>query len=256
LLILGEELMECKICGTYCKKLFNVELTRPDFKCSPNIYECSSCGFVFSDLVDNFTDEEYKQFYKYPEYLEYDPIAKREHEENFLNRSVLLFNLAADFMKKTLNKNPKILVYGNGKSKAVKLLLNSGLEAYSYMSETNYGTEITDLSTKKDFFDLVVSTEVAEHFGNPVKEFGQIKDVLKVGGWTVHSTNCKDRVVKNHVGNIGKTLEYMISDVMKNAGHVSFYTKASVDILAKKLNMINRSYEVGDNKIAIGLEKR
>jgi len=43
---------------------------------------------------------------------------------------------------------------------------------------------------------------------------------------------------------------------MKNAGHVSFYTKASVDILAKKLNMINRSYEVGDNKIAIGLEKR
>jgi len=248
--------MVCKICDTACKKLFSVELTRSDFIRSSNIYECPFCGFIFSDLMDNFTNEEYKQFYKYPEYLAYDPIAKREHEENFLNRSILLFNIVTDFMKKTSKTNPKVLVYGNGKSKAVKLLLNRGLDAYSYMSETNHGTELTDLSDKNNFFDVVVSTEVAEHFRNPLEEFEKIRNILKIGGWTIHSTNCKDRVVKNHVGNIGKTLEYMIGDIMKNAGHVSFYTKASVAIVAKKLKMTNRSYEIGDNKIAIALEKK
>jgi len=103
---------------------------------------------------------------------------------------------------------------------------------------------------------MVVSTEVAEHFSNPLAEFKQIKNILRKGGWTTHSTTCKDRVVKNYIGNFGKTLEYMIGDVMKNAGHVSFYTKKSIDILANKLDMINKSYEVGDNKLAITLEKK
>jgi hypothetical protein len=245
--------MNCKICGGNAPLLLTKTLTREDFPLKSNIYKCSVCDFIFSTGMDELDDKDYQKFYEYPNYLRYDPIARREVTENFHDRSHLLVRLIRDYQIQTNNTKGKVLIYGNGVSKALQLSIDAGIDTYACFSHTGSDREINDLTSLADEFDLIVSTEVAEHFVNPIIELHKNKVLLKRGGWTLHSTGCSDRW-KVTVGT-DRYLEYLCKDINLNAGHVSFYSFNSVEKLANILGMGLRSFNIGDNKTAIVLVK-
>lgn len=194
--------MECKICGSQHLK----EITAHKQK----YYGCANCHFIFIDESHLMTREE--------EFAEYEL-----HENTIDNEGyVMMFER---FMEEGLYpyvKTPKrVLDFGCGPGPVLAEL----------MKRKGYEVEVYDIfyapDKPKGLFDAVTSTEVFEHFVNPLKEIELILSMMKKGAYMAVMTQYHPKDDEEF-----KKWWYNRED-----SHISFYTTETFEYIASKYNL-------------------
>ncbi len=157
--------MECKICNS--ERLDKLEVKE-------TYYHCHNCDLIFIDEAAIIKSTEEKKRYA-------------GHQNNHENIGYV--NMFKDFIKKVLDphidKVETILDFGCGPGPVLADLLK----------ERGFSVDIYDpfFFPKKVFegkkYDLITSTEVIEHFRNPLKEIGLLVEHLNNGGYLAIMTS-------------------------------------------------------------------
>ncbi len=197
--------MDCKICNNKTRKLSDIQ-----FKI--NYYNCPNCNFIFSDPNNFVTEQEELKVYKL-------------HENSLENAGYV--KMFKDFIDKTVipyKSNIKTaLDFGSGPEPVLAHLLK----------EEGFDVDIYDpfFSPEKVYenktYDLITSTEVFEHFKDPLKSFETIYKSLKPNGFLATMT-------LYHPQDDDKFQNWWYR---RDETHISFYTHETMKHLAKIFNM-------------------
>jgi len=203
-------------------------------------YRCTNCRFAFGDFFDNIQSLVIEDFYKYPDYLKYDHWARFEHDGIGPGRREILLR-SLQIAEENLRKKPqRVLIYGNGMSKIISLLNSGGnsFQVFATFSYTGHPNEITQREFPKYYqtFDCIIAAEVFEHFVNPINDFANMLKFLKPKGWIVGTTGSLEQYSKIHLEN---PLHYLFGN--PSNGHVAFYSRESIGVLATKLGLIDNT---------------
>lgn len=232
--------MICKICGYRTNLIYSVVLKDVQFGRCCEYFECQHCGFCFTPSFDNLTSTEWAAFYKYPDYLDQDRWGMLEWKGIGPGRTEILIN-SLEYGELLIGRIPnKILIHGNGLSKALENL--NSLEkyngrVYATFSYTGHKNEINDMNfVNRNEYDLIIAAEVFEHFSDPVKEFGLLQTFLTVGGCMVGTTGSVEKFKEQYPED---PYRYLIAQPRN--GHLCFYSKSAIEIISEKLNLLNCS---------------
>jgi len=191
---------KCKICGGTTEELIDEQI-----KVTYSV--CSECGFIHKDrefYVDK--EEELNQY--------------SLHNNSF--ESVGYVNIFKSLLKyyiTPLKIKGNVLEYGSGPGPVLKeLLQRAGYSVFDY--DPFFNDNIEYLNNK---YELITSTEVVEHFFNPLVEFAHLTKLLKQGGYLVITT-------KLRVMEIESFLDWWYR---RDTTHVSFYTMKSLIKIAE-----------------------
>jgi 2-polyprenyl-3-methyl-5-hydroxy-6-metoxy-1,4-benzoquinol methylase len=217
--------MNCKICGHSSRLVFEMPASKATgdpgslFGGGPQaqFYECRSCRFLFSDVLDNK-----------PQFYEHEFLCSYDKEPGSDIQYMRLLAMAASILKKPLYEC-RVLDFGSGAGEFVQL-------ARQYADFEVWGFDlarpscrrphiIDDLSGQR--FDIVVAREVVEHFTDPLAGFRQMRAALKDRGAIAFQTNLY------RPGIDGRDWDY----IGPRNGHVSLYSEQSLRFLQKKLGV-------------------
>jgi len=194
---------ECLICNSQTSIL-------EDFQIKVTYLVCENCGFIFKDYKYHPSKEEELEQYKF-------------HNNSFESKGyVEMFeNLIRDYIK-PLNVSGKVLEYGSGPGPVLKeLLIRDGNDVYDYDPIFNDNDHY--LNHK---YQLITSTEVAEHFKDPLKEFSHLFNLLDDNGYLVIMTRLRNMNLK----------EFLNWWYRRDITHLSFYTTEAFIEICKKFN--------------------
>lgn len=223
---------QCKICNGEAEFKFNRMVTREDLAREAPIFICEDCGFLFTTAWDDADEDTMNKLYKYPEYLKYDIGARRQRR---LHRS---YYLVRYLIEKYIVNKPKILMYGSGTCLSPHWLRQDGLDVwtcYDHLEDWDRSINVADTKQK---FDLIVSTEVAEHFVFPLKEFELGVNLLKKDGVFAGST-CFFNRKKKTLQAIMNDAHHYTHDYHWNGGLCSMYTVQAMQKIADTIGCIN-----------------
>lgn len=211
---------KCKICGSN-----TIELLDNQMQCTYDM--CEHCLFTYRQEQFHLTNVVEKERYSM-------------HENNFesvgyVNMFKALIN---DFMK-PLNISGKGLEYGSGPGPVLKVLLEElGNEMYDYDPYFN-----DNLAYLEHQYDFITSTEVFEHFSDPMKEIKHLDSLLKKGGYLVIMTSFRLESNERFLGWYYK----------RDDTHISFYGLKTFEVIAKRFNYKLTST---NNKNVVVLKKK
>jgi hypothetical protein len=203
----------CLVCDAARPKLKTIRYAKdPTTVCEVRI--CRSCGHVGNP--DNIHD--YRRFKK-PEEL---PMRARVGTEDRQGREFHMAEMAAQIMGRS---GLSVLVYGAGRS-----IDNRHIGALSQVKSVAIA-DVMQLRNDADFidinqptsrqFNLVIASEVVEHFLNPSQDFPALFRFVDTGGLLVCSTNVYD----------GSNLEK--HKYIFTPGHTSYYTPEALTYIAR-----------------------
>ncbi len=193
--------MECKICGS--------DISVKKSKKGNNLFGfCDCCMFVEKiNKVDSLSEE--KEYDRHNNSVE--NIGYVNYLSNFLEEAV------EPFVKKGLH-----LDYGCGPGPVLhELMKKRGFNSKTY---DYYYQHDKDYSNYK--YDIITSTEVFEHFHDPIENIEKILMLLKEGGVLAIMTS----FVKSEP-------EFYDWWYIRDITHVSFYHIKTFGYLAKKYNL-------------------
>ena len=151
--------MDCKICSGETNQLLDVQFEHMYFY-------CKTCHFVFIEDKHYVSFETEKEIYELHE-NSLDDKGYVTYLENYINEGV------SPFIKEGLG-----LDFGSGPEPALATLLKKrGYEMDIY--DRHYANNI-DIWEKK--YDFITSTEVIEHFHDPMDTLNRMVSILKPGG--------------------------------------------------------------------------
>jgi SAM-dependent methyltransferase len=137
-----------------------------------------------------------------------------------------------------------ILLYGTGPTRAFRALLEEGVDVYGCdispsvlaYRQREFGTErffhVREMDRRR--FDLVVATEVIEHFFDPLPEFTRIASVLEPEGIFCGSTNFSLRGGVEDDDGFG---------YMSHRGHVVYWSDSSLRSAFARLGWTFHSFQ-------------
>lgn len=159
--------MNCKICGSNDLKVLDLK---------EKYFFCNDCEVIFIDPAEIVAADEEKERYE-------------GHDNNHENEGYV--KMFEDFIEKVidphldLDSEDKVLEFGCGPGPVLAdLLAEKGAEVDCY---DPYFFPDKIFKTKK--YDLITSTEVFEHFSDPLKEMELLSSHLKVGGYLAVMTS-------------------------------------------------------------------
>lgn len=194
--------MNCKICNaTAVKKVY-------DEKHGNNYYFCSNCDFIFLDNSEIVGIHEEKEVYDgHDNSFECDGYV--EMFENFLAQAVNPF----------IDEKGLALEFGSGPGPVLaQMLVDSGWHVKKH--DKFYES---DLDYQAYQYDLITSTEVFEHFDDPLKEMEKITNILKPGGILAIMTLLRPKTEE----------EFLHWWYRRDKTHISFYSIKTLEYLAQ-----------------------
>ena len=184
-------------------------------------HKCPFCGLIFGPqkfmtLSDRQISKEYRELYSY--YDEADPSAADERA----------------FMQLRPNKEGVYLNYGSGKNiDSIKKIRSQGYKLFGFepfsevrATEDYMLTDILQLKLMK--FDGIFTSNVIEHFMEPIKEMLFLSGLLKNGGMMAHSSACYEYAFEH------------------TRFHVFFFTGRSLSVLCERTGL---KYSDTDDKM-------
>lgn len=225
----------CKLCATPAKHVFSKKVTRRGFEDKVfEYFQCATCGLMFSNGMDAFTDEEFSRWYSYPEYLTIDHFAVRSYR----NERVLVMVQHVLLHGKGIPK--RILLTGNGSLTVHLALEHAGFDVWMTYASFDHPKHVKP-SEIEGKFDIIVGNEVFEHFTDPMGEMKWIAEHLAPGGYVLGSTGITDM----YKGPALESWAYVDSRCV-NAGHICLWSWRSLEFVAKVLGLKNHSYPGSD----------
>jgi len=178
-------------------------------------FRCGDCGFCFRTDWDHWTHHEFSKRIYNQDYIKFDP----EYKE--IRPRFLAHYFANRFSE--VDRDVKILDYGSGTSN-----FSVAMAEFGFTSIENYDP-FSNAKTSLDAFDIIVSTEVFEHLHDPSGTITDIKKLLKPDGAIFFTTLLQPPDIAIQRGRWWYAAP--------RNGHGAFYTRASLSILARQLQM-------------------
>lgn len=220
LLPVVDQISVCKCCGGNSKLFDVVDFNKTGIPYELSgmpvyYYRCQSCGFIYTNFFDNFTDYDFATRVYNDEYILVDPdYVEARPKRNAESINALLSKY----------KDYDILDYGGGNGKLMQFLMEDG-----FKSVETYDPFSTNYNIKPDKkYDCILCFEVVEHSPTPIETFVNIMSFLKDTGILVFSTVLQPEEVDKQKCNWWYA-------VPRN-GHMSLYSTESLNSIAKKLN--------------------
>lgn len=194
----------CKICGGSTVLLEDMQLKL-------TYALCEKCGFIYKNKDYHLQlNEEHKLYLNHNNNLESEGYVK-------------IFADLIDKQIKPLNISGKILDFGSGPGPVLKLLLERvGYQVYDFDPFFNNNSEYLD-----NKYQLITTTEVAEHFTDPIKEFGHLVSLLEENGYLLVMTKLRKMPIPIF-------LDWWYR---RDETHIAFYTDQSFEILASQFDL-------------------
>lgn len=151
----------CPLCHNVAAVAFFEDRLRPYF-------QCQQCALIFADPAFQLSAEQEKKVYQQHQNTPLD-----QGYRQFLNR------LATPLVTKLTAPPLYGLDFGSGPGPTLSIML----------SEMGYNMTIYDPyfayepAVLRQQYDFVTCTEAIEHFNTPAKEWGQLVNMVKTGGW-------------------------------------------------------------------------
>ncbi len=195
---------KCLICNGETKTLVDKQI-----KVTYSV--CDNCGFIYKDIDYHVNLEEELKMYSF-------------HNNSFESTGYvdIFVDLIKDYIT-PLNIMGKVLEFGSGPGPVLKeLLIKEGYHVFDYDLFFNDNKEY--LNHK---YELITSTEVVEHFNNPLKEFATLSNLLEQGGYLVIMTRLRTM----------NTVEFLDWWYRRDITHISFYTLESLKVICNKFDL-------------------
>lgn len=219
----------CKVCGSVANLKFALPKSKktghpiPDLPNDAPYYECTNCGFLFTDAMDEL---DHTEIYSDEYWEKQDPDLFGRVSETM--RLVLLAN---DLLRGRSDQLD-VLDFGCGGGAFVEIGRNT-------LQMNVWGTDINPPKLGKEWFlpnlgekqfDVIVSCEVIEHLPDPKATFALIRSHLKSPGIFAFQTAYWDG------DSLDRTWWYLGPD----NGHISLYSPKTFDFLANELGASDR----------------
>ena len=207
--------IECKIC-TSTKLDFWQDKKREYMR-------CKECECIFVDPAYFLSPEEQKKRYELHKNT-LDDTGYRQFIEKFADTSLL-------FAKETQKSIHTIVDYGSGPEPALMHILEEYKESGKIEKSTcvkGWDPYFNNAETlEKNYADLVLCLEVAEHFENPLEGFMGLANTCNIGGIVVVQT----MLTKNNWDEFKKWW------YKEDSTHVSFYSIKGLEECGKKVGL-------------------
>ena len=172
---------------------------------------CDKCGFIHKNKEHHVDKEE--------EHRQYTLHNNSFNSEGYVN---IFKKLIKNYIT-PLHDKGNILEYGSGPGPVLKeLLIKEGHTVYDFDPFFNENKEYQNHQ-----YNLITSTEVVEHFHNPLNEFEHLASLLEPSGYLLIMTRLRTATLD----------EFLNWWYRRDTTHVSFYTMESLIIIAKKFSL-------------------
>ena len=215
-----ELISKCLICSSNTDELFDKQL-----KVTYDI--CQNCGFISKQKDYHLSHQEEK--------VRYSKHQNFPDNEGYVNIFMNMINLHV----KGLKNVKTILDFGSGPYPTLKILLQR--EGYDVTIFDPYFHN--DLTYRNKKYDLIVSTEVFEHFSDPISEIKELLELIRDDGYLCIMTNFRTM----------NTEDFLNWYYRRDHTHVSFFNNDTFQYIKKKFNVLEIS---NNNKNIIVFQKK
>lgn len=201
-------------------------------------FKCESCGFVFTQFFDDFTEEQWRRFVYNEEYAEVDP-------GFFGPRPAMNARLIEAYLFGRNRARVVGLDFGGGNGKTVSLLRNKG---WTYDAFDPFG--LNDVKAELiGKYNLCSAFEVFEHLPDPVSSLKSLVGMATLDRLAIIITTLvHDGLITDN------NLQSWWYAAPRN-GHISLFSRAALRALAGRCGLQLTSTK-GTHLLTRGLSKR
>jgi hypothetical protein len=228
----------CKCCGTAAPWFGRVDFAKscedralavlPPAGWSVDYYRCLTCGFLFSDFLDDWSAERQRREIYNDDYVKVDP--------EFVTGRAARVGPMIDQLFHPAKREIRVMDYGGGAGELARQL-----QAEGFASVDTIDPFFGDGTAPTGVYDLMLGFEVFEHQKRPDASFAAAAAHLKPAGALLFST----LIQPDDIEVLGARWWYLAP----RNGHVSLHTRHSLEILAHRhgfsLGSINESLHFG-----------
>ena len=182
-------------------------------------HRCPACGFIFTTHFDDFSAPDFAREIYNDDYVKVDPDYLEVRPKNLADLIVKLFGGSRDTLS--------VLDFGAGSGRMADILNAAGFTVQKYDPFT-----AADNRLPSGKFDLVTSFEVLEHTPTPPLTCDLMRTLVADDGMVLFSTLVQPPTIAT------EKLGWWY--IAPRNGHVSIYTKRSLELLWSK-----RGFRVG-----------
>lgn len=192
------------ICGEPTNTVYDEQL-------DVTFYHCDYCEFIHQDPTSHVDQvKEKEQYDHHQNSLENQGYV--DYLQHFLDEYVL-----------PLEKDGMALDFGSGPGPVLFELMKHHFHEVRHYDPYYH----PDDGYKEETFDVITSTEVVEHFADPLKEFHHLKDLLKEDGYLVVMTSFRTM-------DVSKFLSWWYR---RDTTHISFYHMKTFEEIVQRVGL-------------------